>query len=78
MILYFKHVIHIDDFPLNGQPPSYYYEGNWDFKILNGNLVFLLGAYIQDSRHNLIQALYSSICVYTPIHIVTNTFEIKA
>ena len=22
MILYFKHIIHIDDFPLNGQPPS--------------------------------------------------------
>ena len=22
MILYFKHVIHIDDFPLNGHPPS--------------------------------------------------------
>ena len=42
MILYFKHIIHIDDFPLTGQPPSYYYEGNWDFKILNGNLVFLL------------------------------------
>ena len=23
MILYFKHIIHIDDFPLNGHPPSY-------------------------------------------------------
>ena len=22
MILYFKHIIHIDDFPLNGHPPS--------------------------------------------------------
>ena len=22
MILYFKHIIHIDDFPLNGYPPS--------------------------------------------------------
>ena len=26
MILYFKHIIHIDDFPLNGHPPSIYYE----------------------------------------------------
>ena len=25
MILYFKHIIHIDDFPLNGHPPSYLY-----------------------------------------------------
>ena len=25
MILYFKHIIHIDDFPLNGHPPSHYY-----------------------------------------------------
>ena len=25
MILYFKHIIHIDDFPLNGHPPSFYY-----------------------------------------------------
>ena len=25
MILYFKHIIHIDDFPLNGHPPSVYY-----------------------------------------------------
>ena len=25
MILYFKHIIHIDDFPLNGHPPSSYY-----------------------------------------------------
>ena len=24
MILYFKHIIHIDDFPLNGHPPSIY------------------------------------------------------
>ena len=24
MILYLKHIIHIDDFPLNGQPPSIY------------------------------------------------------
>ena len=24
MILYFKHIIHIDDFPLNGPPPSFY------------------------------------------------------
>ena len=24
MILYFKHIIHIDDFPLNGHPPSLY------------------------------------------------------
>ena len=24
MILYFKHIIHIDDFPLNGHPPSRY------------------------------------------------------
>ena len=23
MILYFKHIIHIDDFPLDGHPPSY-------------------------------------------------------
>ena len=23
MNLYFKHIIHIDDFPLNGHPPSY-------------------------------------------------------
>ena len=23
MILYFKHIIHIDDFPLNGHSPSY-------------------------------------------------------
>ena len=22
MILYFKHIIHIDDFPLNGHPPN--------------------------------------------------------
>ena len=22
VILYFKHIIHIDDFPLNGHPPS--------------------------------------------------------
>ena len=22
MILYFKHIIHIDEFPLNGHPPS--------------------------------------------------------
>ena len=22
IILYFKHIIHIDDFPLNGHPPS--------------------------------------------------------
>ena len=22
MFLYFKHIIHIDDFPLNGHPPS--------------------------------------------------------
>ena len=26
MILYFKHIIHIDDFPLNGHPPSILYE----------------------------------------------------
>ena len=25
MILYFKHIIHIEDFPLNGHPPSLYY-----------------------------------------------------
>ena len=25
MILYFKHIIHIDDFPLNGHPPSMNY-----------------------------------------------------
>ena len=25
MILYFKHIIHIDDFPLNGHPPSGHY-----------------------------------------------------
>ena len=25
MILYFKHIIRIDDFPLNGHPPSIYY-----------------------------------------------------
>ena len=25
MILYFKHIIHIDDFPVNGQPLSIYY-----------------------------------------------------
>ena len=25
MILYFKHIIHIDDFPLNGHPPSFDY-----------------------------------------------------
>ena len=25
MILYFKHIIHIDDFPLNGQPLSIFY-----------------------------------------------------
>ena len=24
MILYFKHIIHIDNFPLNGHPPTYY------------------------------------------------------
>ena len=24
MILYFKNIIHIDDFPLNGHPPTYY------------------------------------------------------
>ena len=23
MILYFKHIVHIDDFPLNGHPPRY-------------------------------------------------------
>ena len=23
MILYFNHIIHIDDFPLNGHPPSF-------------------------------------------------------
>ena len=27
MILYFKHIIHIDDFQLNGHPPSYDYFG---------------------------------------------------
>ena len=26
MILYFKHIIHIDDFPLNGHPSSIYYK----------------------------------------------------
>ena len=26
MILYFKHIIRIDDFPLNGHPPSYFYK----------------------------------------------------
>ena len=25
MLLYLKHIIHIDDFPLNGHPPSVYY-----------------------------------------------------
>ena len=25
MLLNFKHIIHIDDFPLNGHPPSLYY-----------------------------------------------------
>ena len=33
MILYFKHIIHIDDFPLNGHPPSF---------IIRGKLIFLL------------------------------------
>ena len=27
MILYFKHIIHIDDFPLYGHPPSYLQSG---------------------------------------------------
>ena len=27
MILYFKHIVHIDDFPLNGHLPSIVYVG---------------------------------------------------
>ena len=32
MILYFKHILHIDDFPLNGHPPSYKILGSISFK----------------------------------------------
>ena len=31
MILYFKHIIHIDDFPLNGHPPSIVLYNNYAY-----------------------------------------------
>ena len=34
MILYFKHIIHIDDFPLNGHPPSVNYSKLYVFYIV--------------------------------------------
>ena len=32
MILYFKHIIHFDDFPLNGHPPSSSKLFSWTFR----------------------------------------------
>ena len=46
MILYFKHIIHIDDFPLNGHPPSPKCESTkcrlWNFVRWMSSLIHLL------------------------------------
>ena len=47
MILYFKHIVHIDDFPLNGNPPSFYY--NWLDRLVFLGIFFTLSS--NDSYH---------------------------
>ena len=50
MILYFKHILYIDDFPLNGHPPSKLECGN-DMTICENSTVFAKSDFWSIMRH---------------------------